>query len=464
MLTYEDLEKCGDDETKTRDFIYTMIAQQNDNPRFQEGLVAGEFYRGGDPEIRRFEHIIYDTMGFPRKDEFRANHKLTTNLYNLFITQEISYLLGNGISFENEKIKEQFGTEFDYNLQDLATWAANDSEAYAYLTKDGIEIFNVACDDEEPHFIPIFSLTDRKQPKAGIRHWRAGEFQPLNVILYRASGYSVWQEKDGKLQITQPEKPYDITYTENEMGERWDIETNRKSELPIIPLFYINHKSAIHNQREKLNAYNLVLSGLVNNTTEVNLLYWVIKNADGMDDTNYENFITNLYKSHVLSLPDGVEADPHEIKTDFDGYQSTLSRLRAELFQDFKAVDTMNIAGGNKTTVEIKAAYENLNLKCDDLEKQIGKFIRKVLKFYGFDENSKFHFTRPMNVNMTEFITMLNSSVNNTVNEEDAMKLAYSVLGMIDEYDEAVKKRQADELRMMTDLKNNQTPIQEENQ
>ena len=453
MLTYEDLEKCGDDEKLIRDFIYSMIRQQNDNPRFQEGLVAGEFFRGGDPDMKKYERIVYDVFGAPRIDTFNADHKLTTNLYNLFITQEISYLLGNGITFEDESIKNKLGNDFDYDLQDLATYAANDSEAYAYLTKDGIEVFNVACNDEEAHFVPIFSIENRKRPKAGFKHWRTAKGEPLNVILYRNTGYSVWQEVDGDLKKVQAEKPYDIKYKENKIGEKWDIEAAETSELPIIPLFYPQHKSAIHNQREKLNAYNLVLSGLVNNTTELNLLYWVIKNADGMQDQDYENFITNLYKSKVLPLPDGVEADPHEVKTDNTSHEIALQRLRAELFQDFKAVDTMNIAGGQKTTVEIKAAYENLNLKCDELEKQIGRFIREMLKFYGFDENAKFHFTRPMNVNMTEFITMLNASINNVLNEEDAMKLAYSVLGMIDQYDAAIKKRSADELAMLTETK-----------
>lgn len=450
MLTYEDLEKCGDSEDRIREFIYGMIDQQSQNPRYLEGVTAGEFFRSGDPEMQKYEHIIYDLNGEPRKDVLRANHKITSDLYNLFVTQEVTHLLGNGVTFKNKAIKEKLGNKFDYKLQKLVTWGANDSESYAYLTSKGIEIFNVACDDEEPHFIPIFSLTDRKQPKAGIRHWRASEFSPLNCILYRSEGYTIWQEIDGKLQIVQPNKPYEITYRENAIGERWNIEQPNFGELPIIPFFYTNHKSAIHNHQDLLHSFNLTVSGLSNNTNQINLLYWVIKNADGMDDLDFESFVANLYKSQILPLRDGVEAEPHEIRPDFEAHQATIAELRARLFEDFKAVDVSNIQGGNKTTVEIHAAYENLNRKCDDLEIQVGEFLEKVLKFYGFDENEEFSFTRPPEINVTEYMTMLSSISGTILTEEDAMKQGYSALGMIDMYEAAARKKAADELHRMT--------------
>lgn len=448
MLTYEDFEERSGDESKIADFIYTKIDEQEQSERYLEGIAAGEFYRGGDPEMQRFEKIIFDVMGAPRKELFSANHKLTAGFYNLFITQEVSYLLGNGVSFDDKTIKKRLGNNFDYDLQDLLTWAANDSESYALLKSDGIEKLCVGCDDEEPHFIPIFSANDKITPKAGFKHWRLDKDSPLNVELYTSTGYSVWREVDSKLQIVEPEKPYDITYTRNAVGEVWNVQNNSNGVLPIVPLIYPNHKSALHNKRETLNAYNLVLSGLVNNMTEVNLLYWVIKNADGMDDQDYEDFITNLYKSKVLPLPDGVEADPHEINADHEGHESTLAMLRVQLFQDFKAVDVQSVMGGNKTTVEIKAAYENLNLKCDNIEKQVGRFIRRVLEFYGYDPNTGFSFNRPSNINLTEYITMI-EQIKATIGEDTALKMELEALGKIDQYEEIARQKAADEQAMM---------------
>lgn len=450
MLTYEDFEKCGGDESKIADFIRSKIDEQEQSDRYIEGVAAGEFYRNGDPDMQKYEKVVYDVFGAARKDVFSANHKLTAGIYNLFIMQEVSYLLGNGVTFDDESIKEKLGNKFDYDLQTLTTWAANDSESYALLTPDGLEKLCVGSDDEEPHFIPIFSAYDRKTPRAGFKHWRIDDDSPLNVILYTPKGYSVWREVKNKLQIVQPLKPYKLKYTGNKVGEIWDVEENDGGEqLPIIPLYYINHKSAIHNKRETLNAYNLLLSGLVNNMTEINLLYWVIKNADGMDDTDYEDFITNLYKSRILPLPDNVEADPHEINVDHEGHQATLATLREQLFQDFKAVDVQSVQGGNKTTVEIKAAYENLNLKCDDLEKQVGEFIRKVLVFYGYDENTGFSFTRPANNNLSEYITMI-EQIKSTIGEDEALKMELEALGKIDRYEDIARQKAADELSMMT--------------
>lgn len=457
MLTYEDLEKCGDNEDLIARFIYSKIDEQKDDPRFIEGVIAGEFYRDGDPFMEKYEKIIFDNFGQPRKEIFSANNKLTAGLYSLFIMQEVSYLLGNGVSFDNEAIKDRLGNDFDYDLQDLATWAANDSESYALLKEDGIEKLNVACDDEEAHFIPIFGANDRVQPRAGIKHWRVDESKPLNVVLYRAEGYSEWREVDNKLTMIKPNQKYWRTVNENAFGEIINEEAKEYTTLPIIPLRYPNHKSAIHNKKDTLSAYNLVLSGLVNNTTEINLLYWVIRNADGMDEQDYENFIVNLYKSRVLSLPDGVEADPHEVKADYEGHKLTLDTLRSQLFSDFKAVDTQMIQGGNKTTVEIRAAYENLNLKCDEIEKEVGRFVKKVLVFYGFDPSEGFHFHRPANANLTEYMTML-VQVQALFDEETVVRLACEAMGMIDQVDDIWQRKQANELnRMLSPTAQNDT-------
>lgn len=448
MLTYEDLEKCGDNEDLIARFIYNKIEEQKDNPRYLEGVAAGEFFRDGDPYMKKYEKIIYDMLGKARREMFSANHKLTAALYSLFVMQEVSYLLGNGVSFDNDEIKKRLGNNFDYDLQDLTTWAANDSESYALLKEDGIEKLNVACDDEEAHFIPIFSADNRVQPKAGIKHWRVDKSKPLNVVLYRADVYSEWQEVNNVLTMVKPNQKYWRTVNENAFGEVIDESVKDYATLPIIPLWYPKHVSAIHNKQETLSAYNLVLSGMINNTTELNLLYWVIKNADGMSDLDYEDFITNLYKSHVLPLPDGVEAEPHEVKTDPQAHESVLQSLRTQLFQDFKAVDTQVIQGGNKTTVEIKAAYENLNLKCDELEKEVGRFIQKVLVFYGFSPDEGFHFHRPQNINLTEYMTMLVQS-GAIFDEETLLKLACEAMGMIDQFEEIMKRKQADELNRM---------------
>lgn len=448
MLTFENLLECGDSEEKISDFIRAKIDEQNKNPRFLEGVTAGEFFRDGDPTIQNYEHIVYDLYGAERKDVFRANNKVTVGLYKLFIMQEVSYLLGNGVSFDNEAVKKKLGDDFDYDLQELATWAANDSESYAYLREDGIETLNVACDDEEPHFIPIYSVKDRKQPKAGIKWWRAGKYEPLNAVLFKPEGYSEWAEVNNVLTMTTPTKKYTRNFIQNSMGETWEEGEEEAPVLPIIPLFYINHKSAIHNKQSALTAYNLILSGLCNNMTEVNLLYWVLRNADGMDDQDYEDFLSNLYKSHILPLTNGVEADPHEINPDYEGHEAALTRLRAELFQSFMAVDVQSIQGGNKTTVEINAAYENLNLKCDEIEKNVGRFLRKLLDFYGFDKSVTFSFTRPENKNITEYMVMLNAAVN-LIGEETAREEAFKVLGLMDKYENAVKQIEADEMNRM---------------
>jgi hypothetical protein len=112
-------------------------------------------------------------------------------------------------------------------------------------------------------------------------------------------------------------------------------------------------------------------------------------------------------------------------------------------------VKISNIAGGNKTTVEIKAAYENLNLRCDEVEKYVAAFIRGCLAVIGEDVNEPFHFKRPNNINQSEFVQLILSALP-VIGDDVALKQILESLGMIDEYEAIKKEREAAEMQNFT--------------
>ena len=73
--------------------------------------------------------------------------------------------------------------------------------------------------------------------------------------------------------------------------------------------------------------------------------------------------------------------------------------------EDAMALDTSQIAAGQVTATQIKAAYEPLNEKCDDFEYCINEFIGGILDVLGIDDTVSF--TRSTMSNRSEEVNAL---------------------------------------------------------
>lgn len=447
MKTYNDLLECGENEAKRIAFIEEAIAHHESSEMFAVGRDAGFFYRHIDPDLEVIQKVFYDGEGNPHADEVSSNHKLTSNFFYLFITQMVAYMLGNGVSFDNEEVKKQLGgSDFDYKMQRLLAYAAVDGESYGLVTESGIVPFCYACKlhGDEPYLVPLKDEDDGKI-KAAIRYWRLAPDKPLRVTLYELDGFTEYKEdSDGILVVLKPKDYYRKTSVSNDIQGDYDVKGQNYVEFPIVPLGFINGQSSLIGNRQTLFAYDVVMSGMVNNI-DMNTVYWTIKNANGMDDYDNNRFILNLLKSHVLHTDDASEVIPHELSMKHEAHEAVLTQLRKQLFFDFQAVDVERIASGNITTVEIKAAYQNLNLKCDEIEKYLSDFIRGVLRVKGIDENEPFHFKRPNDINTAEFVTML-VQIAPILGDDTTLKLICETLGLIDEYEQIKAHRDAESM------------------
>ena len=452
-LTYNDLERCTSDEERIM-FIQTAISEHQSSQMFRIGQDAGLFYRGIDRELENIRQVVYDREGNAYSSD-RSNHKINSNLFFIFCTQLVSYQLGNGISFDNEKVKEQLGgSEFDYRVQQALAYAYCDGESYAYVDEEGITPLCFACkiQGNEPLLVPLKDENDGLI-KAAIRYWRLAPDKPLMVRLFELDGSTVYKEvrdEDGNkstLQLYEEKKPYaKRTVSSEAEGEYAEIDSVPAS-FPIVPLRYINGQSELAGKEATLFAYDVVYSGLVNGV-DMNTVYWIIKNADGMDRRDDLNFVADIIHNQTIHEPEGVEIRKEEIHSDYAAFESVINVLRDKLFTDFMAVDVERKLAGNVTTVEIKAAYQNLNLKCDAIERYLSDFIRGILRCKGIDENEPFHFKRPNDINQGEFVTTL-MQIAPVLGEDTSLKLICETLGLIDEYEEIKAKKEEEAMAAM---------------
>ena len=469
MLTYNDLENCKTEEERIS-FIQRAINEHQASPMFRMGEDAGLFYRGIDRELEQIRKVVYDREGKAYSSDV-SNHKINSNLFFLFCTQLVAYQLGNGISFDNPKVKEQLGgAKFDYEVQKALAYAYCDGESYAYVTDEDVTPLCYACKIEgnEPLLVPLKDENDGLI-QAAIRYWRLAPDKPLMVRLFELDGTTVYKEvRDANgdkstLQLYEEKKPYKKREVSTEAEGITQLDVIPAS-FPIVPLRYINGQSELAGKKSTLFAYDVVYSGLVNGV-DMNKVYWIIKNADGMDRRDDLNFVADIIHNQTIHEPEGVEVRKEEIHSDYQAFESVIATLRDKLFTDFMAVDVERKLAGNVTTVEIKAAYQNLNLKCDMIEKYLDDFIRGILRVKGIDENEPFHYKRPNDINTSEFITTI-LQVSPLLGEETSLKLVCETLGLIDEYEQIKEQRQAEAMAQMSLLaaqsaQNTQEPASE---
>lgn len=445
MLTYNDFTALGEDEKKRTDFLLKKITEHEQSHAFRLGQTAGEFFRGGDPFLEKVEKLVYDLSGMAHKDIFSPNHKITTNFYFVFVTQMISYSLGNGISFDSKEVRQKLRTGFDHSVMKVLEYAANDGEAYAYISGGELIPMSVGSNPSEPIFVPLIDEDDGKV-KAGFRYWRLSSEKPLRITLFEPGGITEYKQPQGKsVEILKSKHPYkgSVDTFPDLPNEPSIITVDQVVErIPIARMAFINEQSYIKKRVATLSAYNALLSKLVNNSDESDLIYWVLKNCEGMDEIDDANFVVDVIRNHVVHLKENVEAEPHQLTAPHEGTLATLEVLRKQLFYDFMAVDFERTSGGNITTSEVKQGYENLNLKADKVEVCVIDFINSVLKIMGF-ENENFHFTRPKNVNEAEAIQSAVTAAP-YMGDEMTTKTICEITGKIDEF-ETIQKKKAEE-------------------
>lgn len=436
MKTYNDLVAVGETEQARMEFIQNAIGEHTGSFLYKTALMADQYYRHLNPTIMAAQKFIHDALGRTVPDTFSANNKIPCRYYFYFVTQEVQFLLGNGVSFGNENTKDKLGKGFDHAVQKLATNAVNGGVAFGFWNNGQLEVFPLAGAFNEPCFAPLYD-EENGSLRAGIRYWQIAPDKPLRATLYEEDGYTDYIRSTGKdMAVLHEKRTYvRLVARSQATGEQIYGGENYPS-FPIIPLYNINKQSELIGNRETLDAYDLMASALVNNVDDGNLIYWVIKNCGAMDDdVSLQRFVEHMKVVRAVGVDGdaGVDVDAHTVEAPFEANETALTRLRDQLFDDFMALDTKNIASGAATATQIEAAYEPLNSKADMLEYQVTEFINRLLVMLGIDDAPTY--TRSLIVNKQESIQTIVQAGTDLPQEYKTKKIA-EILGDIDRAEE----------------------------
>lgn len=455
MFTYQDLlEKQTDDERL--EFVRAVIEKWKGTGLYKLAATAEQYYKGQNATIMQYQKFVTKVTGERIPDIWSANFKISSNFFYRFTTQKINFLLGNGISFTSENTAEKLGTKekpIDTMVKKASEKACVGGVSFNFFNLDHVETFGVT------EFAPLYDEEDGAL-KAGVRFWQIDEKKPLRATLYEIDGITEYRWKDGKGEVTQEKRPYKqkIRYSEVSGAEIYDGENY--AGFPIVPLWgNSKRQSDIVGIREQIDCFDLIKSGFANTIDEASFVYWTLQNAGGMDDIDLAEFLKRVRELHAVVTDDDVTATPSSLQPPFEARETLLKRLEKDLYRDAMALDVETISSGAATATEIKAAYEPLNIKCDDYEYCVLEFIQGIFAVAGIDDEPTF--TRSMVINVSEDIqTVLQAAA--FLDTDYVTEKILKILGDGDKAAEMLKKMNADSLeRLATGYKSKSIPDDE---
>lgn len=382
MKTFEDFKEYISDEEK-RDFVYSAISEYKTSGMYKEAYTAYEYFKRRNVTINQYQKLLYTMSGEAVPDNYSANYKFTNAFFPIFVRQENSHLLGNGVMFNDSNTKERLGGDgFDNQMIKLGEYALWGGVSFGFFNYDHIDVFKAT------EFVPLIGEEDGAL-HAGIRFWQMDRNKPLRATLYEQDGCTQYIWREGKGEILEAKRPYiDITQTSEADGTEI-LDGQNYPSFPIIPLWANEeHQSEFTGLREKIDGYDLIQSGFANDLDDVSQIYWVIQNAGGMDDVDLAKFIERMKTVKAATMDDdGAVAEAHTIDIPYNARQVALEMLRDSLYRDAMALDTDKISNGSVTATAIEASYENLTLKVDAFEMRVTEFIRALLELIGIEDS-----------------------------------------------------------------------------
>lgn len=450
MKTYEDLKNASN----KMEFTAQAINDYKSSRMYSEACTGYEYFKRRNTTILQYQKLLYTMSGEAVPDNFSANYKFCNGFFPIFVKQENSYLLGDGVTFNDDATKDAFGGDmFDkelYNAGEFALWGG---VSYVFHNLDHEEVFKAT------EFAPLFGEEDGGL-HAGIRFWQIAPDKPLRATLYEEDGYTEYIWRKGKGSVLKAKRAYKLIERVSIADGVEIIDGENYPNFPIVPMWANReHQSELIGLREKIDGYDLIQSGLANDLDDCSQIFWTIENAGGMDDIDLAKFVERMKVVKAAVVDDsGSKAEAHTLDVPYQARQAGLQDLRDSLYRDAMALDTDKVSAGNVTATAIQSAYEALELKCDGFEYCVTECINALLALVGKEDSPTYH--RRKTTNQPEVTNMILSAAQYL---DDETILKHLPFLNIDEIDEILLRKQEEEAdryaqmeQELEDLKNEQ--------
>ena len=247
--------------------------------------------------------------------------------------------------------------------------------ALAFQWADSLGIIEVRAEDTDDHAeYVIFWYIDRfDKDKEAIRKIQV--WDKAQVVYYIQEGSkSVTLDPN----VTENPRPH-VTY-EDGSGEG----------LGFIPFFRLdfNRKrlSSLHPVKPIIDDYDVMNCALSNNLQDLTEGIYVVRNYQG---DNIEELVQSIRAKKAVGVDDEGSVDIKTVDIPYEARKIKLEVDEDNIYRFGMGFNSQKVGDGNITNVVIKSRYALLDLKCNKLELQLRKFLRKILRVVIDDWNAR---------------------------------------------------------------------------
>ena len=398
IVTAADMAAAG----SVAGFASDAVRRHMAGEMYRNAVAANDYYRQQNVTISRFTKIVYSGAGTPVDDYTASDMRIKSNLFKRLNGQRCSYSLGKGVSFVDvskggeDTTKKALGDRFDDDVMKIGLYALIHGISFPFWNMDHIDVFTA---DE---FCPVWDEVSGAMV-AGVRFWRLDPDHPWNATLYEEDGYTqMAAPAAGTLDfaVTEAKRAYKVTYEEVPAdGLALAVDEENYSRLPIVPVWGSDaHQSTLVGMRGGIDAYDMIKSGLCNDVNDCAQVYWIVSGAGGMDDRELDLWRAKLKLTHVAQVDaeQGQAATPYVQEVPVASRRETLAQIKADIYEDFGALDVHTIAAG-ATNDHIDAAYQPLDEEAAEFERHMREGIMDLLALQGIEDTPIFTRTRISN-------------------------------------------------------------------
>lgn len=363
--------------------------------------MEGERYFDGDHDIKHYRMFYFNNDGQLVEDKTRTNVKIPHPFFKELTEQGTQYTLSGDEKFILSDIPE-LQTELDKRFNNNDDFVDELSEvisdcqmkgfAYMYATKDSEDKMRFTCadsigvaevearfaDDEKDHI--IYWYIDRTD-KEGHRIKKIMDWDDEQVYYYVQSDEGEIKEDVDVKHNPRPHILYQMDGDENTYCES----------LGFIPFFRLdNNKKQISNLKAikpLIDDYDLMASSLSNNLIDFDHPLYVVK---GFKGNNLDELQQNLKTKKLIGTDAEGGVEVHTVDVPYEARKVKLELDEKNIYRFGMGLNMSGLKDTSATTnIAIKAAYSLLDLRCKHLERNIKRFLRRIVEVVLEEINTK---------------------------------------------------------------------------
>ena len=353
---------------------------------------VGLRYYEGNHDIRDYRIFYFNADGKLQEDKTKSNIRISHPFFKLLVDQQAQYMISAKDGFVKSDIPE-LQTELDAYFNDNESFAAELYELLVGCISKGFEYMYAYKDENDrtafqtADSIGVVEVREKETDDgcAYVIFWYTERIGKDNKKIKRIQ---VWdksqtvfycQVDEGLIEL---DKSVDINPRPHIVYKMDGDTSTYYDDYGVIPFFRLDNGkkqvSGVKPIKDLIDDYDLMNAGLSNNIQDTNEALYVVR---GFQGDNLDELMVNIKNKKHIGVDDEGGVDIKTVDIPVEARKTKMEVDEKNIFRFGMGVNTEALKDTSATTsIAIKSAYANLDLKCDGLLPSLKQFMRKLLK------------------------------------------------------------------------------------